>query len=183
MILFNCCRSFKPYFDIMDDYGYNIGRVAFNVRHYRPDNSYDYEQLEPLEEVNDNETDDSMINNDEEEDFEYEDKMYDDDNFDDEIKTNKQNKLSTLANIDDNNDKNESIKTNNLENDSDEHYHNDDKKILNEYRKTENNNQPKKVSLTIPNQSLIMKVYRGPTKIIDNKPFASWGYFIKFPNS
>lgn len=31
-------------------------------------------------------------------------------------------------------------------------------------------------------KSLIVKVYRGPTKQIDHKPFASWGYFIKFPN-
>ncbi|KAH7638925.1 hypothetical protein HUG17_2958 [Dermatophagoides farinae] len=33
-------------------------------------------------------------------------------------------------------------------------------------------------------KSLIIKVYRGPTEHQDDnrKSFASWGYFIKFPN-
>lgn len=30
--------------------------------------------------------------------------------------------------------------------------------------------------------SLLVKVYRGPTKKINEKPFASWGYFVKFPS-
>lgn len=162
----------------MDDYGYNIGRVAFNIRHYRPKN-YDYEQLEPtLTEINEyNETDEPTINNDEE-DLEYDDEIYNEDNFD-EIK-NRQKKLSTMiADADDNNN-NEPIKPNNPVNYHDEHK--DNNVIQKDYPKAQNN-QTKKASFTIPNQSLLMKIYRGPTKIVNKKPFASWGYFIKFPNS
>ena len=31
-------------------------------------------------------------------------------------------------------------------------------------------------------RSLLVKVYRGPTKQINEKPFASWGYFVKYPS-
>ena len=30
-------------------------------------------------------------------------------------------------------------------------------------------------------KNLLVKVYRGPTQKIDEKPFASWGYFVKYP--
>lgn len=39
-------------------------------------------------------------------------------------------------------------------------------------------NEPKQPDM----RSLLVKVYRGPTKQIDEKPFASWGYFIKYPS-
>ena len=31
-------------------------------------------------------------------------------------------------------------------------------------------------------RNLMVKVYRGPTQEVNQKPFASWGYFIKYPN-
>ena len=31
-------------------------------------------------------------------------------------------------------------------------------------------------------RSLLVKVYRGPTRHVNKKPFASWGYFVKYPS-